>query len=410
MNILFLHQNFPAQFKHLAPALVAQGHTVVAMPRSPVESQQWQGVQLFPYTLTRGNGEDTHAWVINFEAKVLRAEACLQTALALKAQGFNPDVIIAHPAWGESLFMAEVWPQARIGIYCEYYNQLHGADVGFDPEFGFKSEAELCRIRLKNAANLLALETAHAGIAPTQWQANTFPTWFQTRISVVHDGIDTQAIQPNPQVYIRLGEFTLTQNDEVITFVNRDLEPYRGYHSFMRALPVLLKRRPDAHILIVGGNGVSYGAPPSDGRSWKDIFIAEVRPQISATDWARVHFLGNIPYESFIALLQLSSVHVYLTYPFVLSWSLLEAMSAGCAIVASNTAPVAEVIHDKHTGWLVDFFDSAGLAEAVCALLANPQERQRLGHNARAYAVANYDLKTMCLPKQLAWVEQLASA
>ena len=201
----------------------------------------------------------------------------------------------------------------------------------------------------------------------------------------------------------------VTKQDEVITFVNRNLEPYRGYHIFMRALPALLKERPNAIVLIVGGDDVSYGARPDDGKKWKDIFIDEIRPAISIADWQRVHFLGTIPYESFIPLLQLSTVHVYLTYPFVLSWSLLEAMSVGCAIVASDTQPLREAIaHDK-TGRLVDFFNHQALAKEICQLLDNAKLRAKLGKNARAFAIKHYDLQTICLPNQLAWVNQLGA-
>ncbi|MDD2547027.1 MAG: glycosyltransferase, partial [Burkholderiaceae bacterium] len=285
------------------------------------------------------------------------------------------------------------------------------ADVGFDPEFPAKDEGDACRLRLKNLNNLLHLETADAGISPTEWQASTFPEPFRRKITVVHDGIDTAAVAPNPQVRLTLntagGPLSLGREDEVITFVNRNLEPYRGYHVFMRALPDILERRPQARVLIVGGDDVSYGARPEGGRKWKDIFAAEVRPRIRDADWARVHFLGHLPYQHFIPLLQLSRVHVYLTYPFVLSWSLLEAMSAGCAIVASDTQPLREAITHDETGRLVDFFDPAGLAEAVCALLDDPAARERLGRTARAFAQAHYDLRSVCLPRQLAWVDQL---
>jgi glycosyltransferase involved in cell wall biosynthesis len=231
---------------------------------------------------------------------------------------------------------------------------------------------------------------------------------FRDRITVVHDGIDTEAVRPDPNVTITLGNgLALSRNDEVVTFVNRNLEPYRGYHTFMRALPSLLRQRPNAQLLIVGGDSVSYGAKPAGDGTWKTIFANEVRPQISDADWARVHFLGNLPYQQFIPLLQLSTVHVYLTYPFVLSWSLLEAMSAGCTIMASDTAPLREAIRHNETGLLVDFFDANALAEQVGALLADTQTRKKLGENARVFARAHYDLRTQCLPGQIAWVEQL---
>ncbi len=409
MKILFIHQNFPGQFKFLAPALVKQGHTVVAMTMQKTEAKEWQGVRLAPYTATRGTTPKVHPWISDFETKTIRAEACFRAALRIRAEGLNPDLIVSHHGWGESLFLKDVWPQAKLAIYCEFYYHPRGADVGFDPEFPAEDAGEVCRLRLKNLNNLLHFEVADAAISPTHWQASTFPEPFRSKITVVHDGIDTEAVAPNLAVTLTLnGNIKLTRADEVITFVNRNLEPYRGYHIFMRALPELLKRRPQARVLIVGADDVSYGARPAEGKKWKDIFASEVRPQISDADWARVHFLGHIPYQHFIPLLQLSTVHVYLTYPFVLSWSLLEAMSVGCAIVASDTQPLREAIRHNDTGRLVNFFDVPGLANDVCALLDDPVARQRLGANARAFAQANYDLKTVCLPRQLQWVQGLA--
>ena len=416
MNILFIHQNFPGQFKFLAPALLKQGHSVRAMTMHKTEATQWQGVQLVHYSAKRGSTPNVHPWLSDFETKTIRAEACFKAALQMKQQGYMPDVIVAHHGWGESLFLKDVWPHAVLGIYCEFFYHPHGADVGFDPEFPAADEGEVCRLRLKNLNNLLHFEVADAGISPTHWQASTFPEPFKQKITVVHDGIDTQSVAPNPQVSLTLKmaagqDLVLTRQDEVITFVNRNLEPYRGYHTFMRALPQLLKSRPDAKVLIVGADDVSYGARPNATKygaaKWKDIFANEVRGQISDADWRRVHFLGHVPYQYFIPLLQLSTVHVYLTYPFVLSWSLLEAMSAGCAIVASDTQPLLEAIVHNETGKLVDFFDASALATSVCELLSNAEERTRLGANARAFAQANYDLQTVCLPKQLEWVAQL---
>ena len=416
MNILFIHQNFPGQFKFLAPALVEQGHQVTAMTMQKTDLQSLQGVRLVHYTTTRGSTPGVHPWISDFETKTIRAEACFKAAMQMKKQGFKPDVIVAHHGWGESLFLKEVWPQAKLGIYCEFYYHPHGADVGFDPEFPAADDGEVCRLRLKNLNNLLHFEVADAGISPTHWQASTFPQPFQSKITVVHDGIDTHAVAPNPAVSMVLKlasgqDLVLTKKDEVITFVNRNLEPYRGYHTFMRALPQLLNERPNARVLLVGADDVSYGARPDVAKygasKWKDIFANEVRGQILDADWQRVHFLGHVPYQYFIPMLQLSTVHVYLTYPFVLSWSLLEAMSAGCAIVASDTQPLREAIVHNQTGKLVNFFDSAELARSVSELLDQPEERKRLGTNARAFAQANYDLQAVCLPRQLEWVARL---
>ena len=416
MNILIIHQNFPGQFRRLAPALAGQGHRVVALPLKPGAPEVWQGVQVLPYQAARGSTPNIHPWMIDFETKTIRAEACFRAALRLRQQGFVPDVILAHPGWGESLFLKEVWPKARLGIYCEFYYNQHGADVGFDPEFAQTDEAEACRLRLKNLNNLLHFDVADAGLSPTRWQASTFPQPFRDKITVVHDGIDTQALAPDPAASLTLqtqegGPFTLTRADEVVTFVNRNLEPYRGYHTFMRALPELLRQRPRARVLIVGANDVSYGSRPDlvrySASTWKDVFLNEVRPQIADADWSRVHFLGHIPYEHFVSLLQISTVHVYLTYPFVLSWSVLEAMSVGCAIVASDTQPLHEAVAHDHTGRLVDFFKPSALVQAVCELLDDTPARQRLGAAAREFARTHYDLNTICLPRQLQWVHCL---
>jgi glycosyltransferase involved in cell wall biosynthesis len=420
MNILFIHQNFPGQFKHLAPALVARGHRVVALTMQKVKEARWQGVELVPYVVSQGSTPGSHPWVVDFETKVIRAEGAFRACIKLKEQGFEPDAIIAHPGWGESLFLKEVWPKAKLGIFCEFFYLAEGADTGFDPEFPVEDLAgNNCRLKLKNLNNYLHFDVADAAIAPTVWQASTFPEPFRSKITVVHDGIDTGAIRPNPKVQLKLrrnrsdAPLLLTRDDEVITFVNRNLEPMRGCHIFMRAVPQLLKERPKAQVIIVGGDGVSYGAKPTveknGAASWKEVFVNEVRGQISDADWARVHFVGQVPYANFLSLLQLSSVHVYWTYPFVLSWSLIEAMSAGAAIVASDTAPLREVIQHGENGLLVYFFSVDGLVQSVCRLLDDPDKRKRLGAAARATAIAGYDLNTVCLPKQLAWVEALTT-
>ena len=390
------------------------GHRVVAMHINATPAMP--GVETRRYTPQRGSTPGVHRWVSDLETKVIRGEAAYHCARQLRDEGFTPDVIVAHPGWGESLFLKDVWPQAKLGIYCEFFYQSAGADVGFDPEFSSSTDEDACRLRLKNANYQLHFPIAQAGLSPTHWQRSGFPSPFREQIQVVHDGIDTARVSPRAEVSLQLktnnGLRQLTRADELITFVNRNLEPYRGYHIFMRALPAILKARPNARVLIVGGEGVSYGAPPpgpADGKGaapkgWKPIFLNEVKDRI---DLERVHFLGNIAYSQFVSLLQISTVHTYLTYPFVLSWSLLEAMSAGCAIVASDTAPVQEAIQDNETGWLVDFLDASALAEKVIALCQDPQRRQALGQAARRFAIDHYDLQTRCLPEQMRWVSSL---
>jgi len=409
MKILFIHQNFPGQFKHLAPALAKHGHDTVALTLRVEKPTKWNGVRVLPYKLKPRAAQNTHPWLVDFDTKVTRAEACYHAAVQLREQGFTPDLIIAHPGWGESLFLKDVWPKAKMAIYCELYHKAEYPHTGFDKEFQPEIRAtEAMRLRLKNVNNHEHFDIADAGISPTAFQADTFPPEFRDKITVCHDGIHTDVLTPDSAARLTLptGE-TVTRKDELITFVNRNLEPYRGYHVFMRALPRLLKERPNARVLIVGGDDVSYGARPPKGQTWKQIFIDEVRGQIPDQDWARVHFLGRIPYDQFQSLLKVSRVHVYLTYPFVLSWSLFETMSVEGAIVASKTAPVEEAIIHGQNGRLVDFFDKDALVEEVTRLLDNAAEREELGRAARKLIVNNYDLASICLPKQLSWVESL---
>jgi len=404
MKILFIHQNFPGQFKHLVVELARKtpANEIVALTMN--EFEPMDGVKVLRYQPARGTSKDIHPWVADTETKVIRGEAVFRKARELKGAGFEPDLIIAHPGWGESLFLKDIWPRTKLLVYCEFYYKTEGADTGFDPEFQTTDPGQQCRVRLKNINNLLHFELADAGLSPTHWQRSTYPEPFRSKIEVIHDGIDTQLVKPNPKVQVKIGLQTLTREDEVITFINRNLEPYRGYHTFIRSLPKILKDRPNAKVLIVGGDSVSYGAKAPNGASWKDIFLSEIKDQI---DISRVHFLGKVPYPTLLGLLQLSSVHVYLTYPFVLSWSLLEAMSCGCAIVASDTKPLHEAIEDNKTGVLTSFFDQDELANQVIALLKDPKRRERLGRSARQFAVKNYDLKTVTMPKLLRLIGDL---
>ena len=403
MKILFIHQNFPGQFKHLAPALCECGHEVSALTLS--KKAVPAGVKVIPYKLGRVNGKDTHPWLIDSESKVIRAEAAYRAASELRDQGYTPDLIIAHPGWGESLFLKQVWPTAKLLAYCEYFYGAKGSEIDFDPEFP-PGKDDACKVELKNINNLLHLSLMDQGLTPTRWQQTSHPIEAHSKLAVIHDGIDTELVKPNLDSWLQLERVRLSKDDEIITFVNRNLEPLRGFHVFMRALPELLKRRPNARVMIVGGDDVSYGAKPPEGKTWRQHFLNELEGQL---DLSRIHFLGNVAYQHYLALLQVSTVHVYLTYPFILSWSLLEAMACGCAIVASKTAPVEEVIEDQKDGLLVDFFSKAALVDAIVELIENPKLRHQLGLAARQKIIANYDLKTHCLPQQIELMEGLMS-
>jgi glycosyltransferase involved in cell wall biosynthesis len=401
---LFIHQNFPGQFKHLAPALAAQGHEVVGVGMNQPTIPQ-PGVRYFRHDVAgQPHGPRPPTQLKDLYGKVLRAESAAARLEWLKQQGFEPDVIFVHPGWGEALYVRDIFPKARLLIYAEYYYQGEGGDAFFDPEFSQPSTAALQRLRLRNTHLLHAMSVADGALSPTEFQRDRHPAWFRDRITVIHDGIDTERFRPEPSAYVQLQSagVTLRPGDEVVVFVARQLEPYRGYHIFMRALPELMKQRPNARVVIVGGDGVSYGAAPPQGKSWKQIFLDEVKDRI---DIKRIHFVGKVPHAVLTQLMQVSAVYTYLTYPFVLSWSLMEAMSTGCLIVASKTAPVQEVIEHGRNGLLVDFFDPQALAATVADALERRASLQHLRDAARQTIVERYDMQRHCMPALLRFMQ-----
>ena len=383
MDILFVHNHFPGQFSHLARHFMAEGrHRVFAI--SGEGSPGMPGVNHLRYRVSRTPPEGIHAFAARFEVEARRAEGALRAALAMREQGANPAVVYVHPGWGESLPLRDVFPAARIVVFCEFFYRASGADVGFDPEFPANDIGRQVRLRAKNAAQLLALVDADAAISPTRWQHGLYPNSFSDRISIVHDGIDTGALVPGaPEQFSLPGGEVINPGDEIVTFVARSLEPYRGYHVFMRSLPEIMAKRPQARVVVVGSQGVSYGAAAPEGRSWRDIYLNEVRDGV---DESRIIFTGHLDYASYVALLRHSRAHVYLTYPFVLSWSMLEAMSLGCLVIGSATPPVQEVIQDGENGLLVPFFDRRALAERVVEACAEPAQYSAMRAAARTHS------------------------
>ena len=402
MKILFVHQNFPGQYRHVAAALAqTPGWEVMALGdvKNIKQRPAIPGVKLAGYPTPQGATPRTHHYVTPLEGAVRRGQAVAKACLELKKRGFTPDLIHAHPGWGESLFIKDIFPDAHVTLYCEFFYRAQGSDVGFDPEYPSSFDDQF-RVRVKNSTHLLSLEGSDAGISPTQWQKKQFPREYQERITVIHEGVDTEVVKPDPKAEVALTRagLKLTPDDEVITYVARNLEPYRGFHIFMRSLPEILRRRPKAHVIIVGADGVSYGQSLPDKQTYKKKLLEELDGKLDAQ---RVHFLGQVPYAGLVRIYQVSSVHVYLTYPFVLSWSLLEAMSSGALIVGSRTPPLEEVVTDGKNGFLTDFFDINALAERVDQTLERRDELKKVRERARKTVVENYDLKKICLPKQL---------
>ncbi len=409
MNILFIHQNFPAQFKHMAPALARDpGNTVVAVGQKQDHSANLPGVRHLWYAEPQGPSQGTHQYLRRLEASVRRGQVAFRVLDQLAREGFKPDLICAHTGWGESFYLREACPDVPVLGYFEFYYHPTGADVGFDPEFPADLN-DSARVRTLNAGVLLGLESCDRGLVPTRWQHSLFPTRYQDMLQVVHDGVDTDLLKPDPDAKAVLPDGTvLAADQEVVTYVSRNLEPYRGFHTLIRALPKLLKSRPKAHIVVVGGDDRGYGRPAPEGRTWREIYLEEAGLNLHDPDMARVHFTGRVPYPLFVRILQVSSVHVYLTCPFVLSWSMLEAMSCGCLVVGSATPPVREVLEDGKNGLLTDFFDPGRLADTVARVLDNPKDMEPLRRAARQTVQERYDLKRVCLPAQLELIKKMA--
>jgi glycosyltransferase involved in cell wall biosynthesis len=410
MRYLFVHQNFPAQFRHVATALAARGHEVVALGVNR-SAEQFPGVKhlLYPQPVLDAKEPSAHPLAVAMDelrSKAIRGEAAARAMDSLRAGGFVPDVVVAHPGWGEALFIRDVFPQARLAVYAEYYYGGEGGDTGFDPEFMNETLTSRERVHIKNSHLLHALNDCDVAISPTQFQKDRHPEWARSRIRVIHEGIDTQRFTPNAQAQLTLQNagVTIRHGDEVVTFVVRQLEPYRGYHIFMRALPLLQQLRPNARVVLVGDHGTSYGASPPAGQTWKNIYLSEVQDRL---DMSRVHFVGRVPHATLTELMRVSALHVYLTYPFVLSWSLLEAMSIGCLVLGSDTAPVREVIEHGRNGLLTPFFDVEALARNAADALERRAELAPLREAARRTVVEGYDLATRCLPAQVELLESL---
>jgi glycosyltransferase involved in cell wall biosynthesis len=406
VRILFVHQNFPGQFRYSATALAgSKANQVVALCINP-PAYPTPGVGVGRYGIKRKPAEGVSPLLQDFQTKTIRGESAAAAAVELRKKGFEPDVIVAHPGWGEQLFLKDVWPKARMLAFMEFFYRPEGLDTNFDPEFSRDDIPSRMRTRAKNVNHLSALDAADWCYSPTYWQRSSLPAPYLPTTSVIFDGIDTDFIAPDAAASFTLPDGrSVKQGDEVLTFVNRNLEPYRGFHIFMRALPAIQKARPDAITLIVGGDDVSYGAKPAGGGSWKDVMLKEVGEKL---DLSRIAFLGRIPYGEYRKLIQVSRVHAYLTYPFVLSWSMLESLAAECLVIGSSTPPVREALRHGENGLLVDFFDVGGWTTSIAKALADPGEYAPLCKAARDGILRTYDLKSICLPRQLKLIGAVA--
>jgi len=404
MNYLFIHQNFPAQYRHVVRDLASRREHRVVFITQPNENSMGD-VTKVTYPKDERVSVNCHAYSVEIDRAIYAGASVAEVCRRLRDEGFRPDLIVGHSGWGETLFVKDVFPDVPLLANFEFYYHFQGVDVDFDPEFVsiFNDPA---RLRTRNATNLLAFEAADWGHSATAWQRSLYPPEMRPRISALHEGVDTDLVRPrrNASFTVPGMQRALTTRDQVVTYVARNLEPYRGFHMFMRALPQVLRRCPRAHVLIVGGDGVSYGAPPPPRSTFRDMMLNELGAKL---DLERVHFLGMIDYQVYLTLLQVSTVHVYLTYPFVLSWSFIEAMASGCLVIGSATPPVLEVLRDGENGIAVDFFSPRTLANRIEAALGEPGRMQAIRDAARATAVEQFDLKRILLPRWHALFDDL---
>lgn len=396
MNILFLHKTFPGQFKHIISELVKNSENTIYFITQD-ESGQIPGVNKISYKPERKISTNCNPYIPSYEEAVIQNQAGAKAALKLKNKGVKPDIIIGH-TMGATMFMKDVFPDTPLLGYFEWFYNSQGADLGFDGNL--ISEDEKAKLRCKNSDILVDLYSADVGICPTNWQKSQFPKEFQPKIKVIHDGIDTDYFKPDSNAEFIIENLKFSAKDQVITYATRGMEPYRGFPVFMMAVEKLLKTRPNLHVIIAGNDEVYYGQKLTD-TTYKQIMLSKLD-----IDLTRVHFVGTLPLNKYKNLLQISSAHIYLTYPFVLSWSILEAMSCGCCVIASNTPPVAEVMQDNYNGLLFDFYNVNQLIEKVEYALDNQDKTASIRNNASQSIIKNYDLKIV-VPQQIEYIKSL---
>jgi glycosyltransferase involved in cell wall biosynthesis len=402
-KILFVHNNFPGRFEFLLPSLMSAGHQCAAIAQG---GRQVDGIPLLLWKSTRSSTPGVFDLAVRAEADLIRGRAAADRALQLRDSGFEPDLIIGHPAWGEVALMKEIFPRARQILVGEFYYKTRGGDVGFDPEFQDAGAPDAFKVHAKNAVMAMSYAEADRIICPTPFQASAFPPALRDRALVIHEGIDTERIKRRSGARLKLGDMReLDGSTPVVTFINRVFEPMRGFHIMMRALPTLLESVPDVTVLMIGSEKTAgYGAPAPKGETWRSYMLKEVGDRL---DPSRVLFTGPVPHETMLAALSLSWAHVYYTYPFVLSWSLLEAMACECLVLGSDTPPLHDAIEHGRNGLLHDFFDVGALSQAMIEACRHPERSAPLRSAARQTVLKRFDQRSVCLPAWLKVIDEL---
>lgn len=405
MKILFMHNNFPGQYRRIEQFIKPMKDVQAAVATLETNAQK-QNLKTVTYKPHRDATQGIHPALIATERAVLMGHAAYNTLLPPAKKGYKPDIILSHSGWGANMFLKDIFPDSKLLTYYEWY--YHG--VGTDADF-LKQEPEsdpntLVRVRMKNTPILQDLAAMDWGQSPTYFQRSQFPDLFHDRISVLHDGVDTRFFSPaeNPKdVKVKIGDVTLSGEDEVITYVARGMEPYRGFPQFIEAVAELQKQRPNLHVVMLGNDRAAYGSKRDDGKTYKEWAL-----ETFDLDLSRLHMPGLQPLETFRDLMRITKAHVYLTVPFVLSWSLMEAMGAGALIIGSDTDPLKEVVTDGENGLLVPFFEPSAIVEAVIRACDDPAGHMPLRQKARETILERYDTEKL-LPQYWDLIQSVAN-
>lgn len=391
MKALFVHKNWPAQFGGFGAYLKRSGWDVAfATQREEARSDTMRIVRFESH---RASSSSTHPYLRSLEEAVIAGQGLARAAMTLSRSGWAPDVIVSHSGWVAGAFAKSVWPGAVFVPYFEWFYHFPPVDrTAYDkPVEPLDASA---RTRARNLPFMMDFDAAEVGLIPTAFQAEQFPSWMRDRLVVMHDGIDTDFHCPGPGEAAR-ARYAIPAGAELVTSLARGMEPHRGFPEIMRAIAKLQKRRPNLHAVIVGEDRVAYGAKLPEGQSWKERVLGELD-----LDLERVHFPGRIPRNEMVELLRASDAHLYVTVPFVLSWSMLEAMSIGCVLVASDVAPVREFVADGRTGLLVPQGDVDALVARVEAALDAQGGRGAIRANARQQIRDQLDAERILYPRK----------
>lgn len=381
-QFLFIHPNFPGQFGPMLSRL-AKDPTIECVFLSNNASGLHGGVRCIPFQPKSGATAATHYCSRTFENSIWSAHAVYE---ACQAAQLNPSVIIAHSGFGSSVFLKELYRCPIINLFEYFYHARHN-DMGFRPDFP-SSELDRLRTHGRNAMILMDLNACTRGYAPTAWQKSLFPAEWSSKLDVLHDGIEMDQ-WTRRSVPRRIADEAIDQDTRIVTYVARGLESMRGFDIFMRVANRIAREMPNVLFVVVGSDRVCYG---NDLNHIKTKTFREHVIQTVGPDLSRFRFLGMVPRTTLVDLWSLSDLHLYLTVPFVLSWSLLNALACECPVLASDVAPVREIIRHGETGLLGDFFDVDGLANQALAVLQDPASYRVLGQAGRGLIDAEYSL------------------